>query len=148
MAQTSADSVFMDLGASRQMLILSSVAHLGAVPCAFATDLPVAVQGLLALVAVLAATPCIVHHALRRGPRAIVVLIWDGGGRWRLVQRDGLVLDGQLLHGACAHPRLLVLPFRTLSGHRRCVLIPADAASADGLRRLRARLRCELPGDP
>jgi len=148
MAQTSANSVFMDLGASRQLLILLSVAHLGAVPCAFATDLPVAVQGLLALGAVLVGASCIAHHALRRGPRAIVLLIWDGGGRWRLVQRNGLVLDGQLLHGACAHPRLLVLPFRTLSGHRRCVLIPADAASADGLRRLRARLRCEPPGDP
>lgn len=148
MAQTSENSLFMDLGASRQLSIMFGVAYLGAVPCAFASDLPLAIQGLLALVAVLVAAACIVHHALRRGGRAIVLLIWDGGGRWRLVQRDGLVLDGQLLHGAWSHPRLLVLPFRTLSGQRRCVLVPADAASADGLRCLRVRLRCEPPRDP
>lgn len=138
----------MELGASRQLLIMLTVAHVGAVPCAFATDLPVAVQGLLAVGVLLGAARCIAHHALRRGPRAIVLLIWDRHGRWRLVQRDGLVLDGQLLHGACAHPLLLVLPFRILSGRRRCVLIPADAASADGLRRLRTRLRCDAPRDP
>jgi len=138
----------MELGASRQLLIMLTVAHVGAVPCAFATDLPVAVQGLLAVGVLLGAARCIAHHALRRGPRAIVLLIWDRHGRWRLVQRDGLVLDGQLLHGAWAHPLLLVLPFRILSGRRRCVLIPADAASADGLRRLRTRLRCDAPRDP
>ena len=140
--------MFLELGASRQLLIMLAVAHLGAVPCAFATDLPVAVQGLLAAGVSLGATCCIAEHALRRGPRAIVLIIWDRDGHWRLVQRDGLVLDGQLLHGACAHPRLLVLPFRTRCGRRRCVLIAADAAAADGLRRLRMRLRCEPSRDP
>ena len=135
----------MTLGASRQLLIMLGVAHGGAIPCAFATDLPVAIQVLLAVGVLLSATRCIALHGLRRGRRAIVLLIWDRHGHWRLLQRDGQVIDGRLVHGACAHPRLLVLPFRTLSGHRRCVLIPADAVDADALGRLRRRLRCEPP---
>jgi hypothetical protein len=137
----------MELGSSRQLLTVLGVAHVGAVPCAFATDLPAAIQAALAVGVLLHAARCLANHALRRGPRAIVLLVWDRDGRWRLVQRDGRVLDGQLDHGACVHPRLLVLPFRILSGGRRCVLIPADAVTAGDMRRLRTRLRCEPPGE-
>jgi hypothetical protein len=137
----------MRLGASRQLVFLLAVAHLGAIPCGFANALPLAVQCLVAVCAFLGAVRCIALHGSRRGARAVVALIWDQGGQWRLVQRDGKVLDVHLSHGACAHPRLLVLPFRTQSGHRLCVLIASDTVSADDLRRLRARLRCGLPRD-
>lgn len=147
-SKNTTNGLFMRLGASRQLVALFAVVHGGAIACGFVNDLPLAIQCLVAIGVLLSARRCIALHGLRRGGRAIVLLIWDRHGQWRLLQRDGRVLDGHLAHGACAHPRLLVLPFRTQCGHRRCVLIAPDTVSADGMRRLRARLRCEPCGDP
>ncbi len=116
--------------------------HLGAVACGFVTDLPLAIQGLLALCVLLAAVRGIALHGSRRAARSIVLLVWDRRGQWRLLQRDGRMLDVRLEHGAYAHPKLLVLPFRTHSGRRVPVLVAPDTADAEGLRRLRMRLRC------
>lgn len=77
-----------------------------------------------------------------------MLLVWDRSGQWRLVQRDGRMLDVRLEHGAYAHPKLLVLPFRTRSRQRVPVLVAPDMVDAEGLRRLRVRLRCGPPSNP
>ena len=138
----------MRLGASRQLALVLGGLHLGAIPCGFANDLPLAIQGMVALCVLLAGMHCIALHGSRRADRAIVLLVWDRHGQWRLVQRDGRVLDVRLEHGGYAHPKLLVLPFRTQSGRRLRVLIVPDMVDADRLRRLRARLRCGPSRDP
>ena len=79
------------------------------------------------------------------------------GGQWRRLCAlpalwvgllyDGTALDARLAHGTFAHPKLLVLVFRCHSGRRLCVLIAPDMIEADGLRRLRTRLRCEPAQD-
>jgi hypothetical protein len=138
----------MRLGPSRQLALVLGTLHLGAVPCAFANDLPLAVQCLLAAAVLCRTWHCIGLHGSRRAARAIVLLIWDRHGRWRLLQRDGSVLHVRLEHGAYVHPELLILPFRCLSGRRLSVLMVPDMADADGLRRLRTRLRCDSLGDP
>lgn len=140
-------SLFMRLGPSRQLALLLGAAHLGAIPCVFASDLPLFIQGVVGLGIVLAGFRCIALHGTRRSLRAIVLLSWDRGGQWRMLQRDGRVLDARLAQGAYAHPRLLVLPFRCHSGRRLCVLIAPDTMEADGLRRLRVRLRCQRQED-
>jgi hypothetical protein len=94
----------------------------------------------------LAALRCIALHASGRMARAIVLLVWDRQGQWRLVQRDGRVLDACLEHGAYSHPALVVLPFRIQGRGRACVLVVPDRVDADRLRQLRVRLRCEPPG--
>ncbi len=137
----------MRLGASRQLTLVLGALHLGAIPCGFANDLPLAIQGLVALCVLLAGLRCIALHGWRRANRAIVLLVWDRRGQWRLGQRDGRMLDVRLEHGGYAHAKLLVLPFRTQSGQRLRVLIVPDMVDADRLRRLRARLRCEPPRD-
>lgn len=138
----------MRLGPSRQLAFMLGALHLGAVPCAFAADLPVAIQGSLILGVLLATLRSIALHGSRRATRAVVLLIWDRHGQWRLLQRDGRVLDVRLEHGACAHPKLLVLPFRSRSGRRVRVLIAPDMVDVEHLRRLRMRLRCEAPRNP
>ena len=139
----------MRLGPSRQLASVLGALHLGAVPCAFATDLPLAIQGFLALGVLLATARSIALHGSRRAARAVVLLVWDRHGQWRLLQRDGRVLDVRLEYGACAHPKLLVLPFRSRSGRRRVrVLIAPDMVDAERLRCLRMRLRCEAPRNP
>ncbi len=105
-------------------------------------------QGLVALCVLLAAVRGIALHGSRRAARSIVLLVLDRRGQWRLVQRDGRMLDVRLQHGAYAHPKLLVLPFRTHSGQRVPVLVAPDMADAEGLRRLRMRLRCGTSSNP
>ena len=141
-------SIFLRLGPSRQLAFMLGALHLGAVPCVFATNLPVAIQGILAVGVLLAAARSIALHGSRRAARAIALLVWDRHGQWRLLQRDGRVLDVRLEHGACAHPKLLVLPFRSRSGQRVRVLVAPDMVDMDRLRRLRMRLRCEASRKP
>ena len=140
-------SLFMRLGPSRRLALLLGASHLGAIPCVFANDLPLFIQGFVALGVVLAGFRCIALHGTRRSLRAIVLLSWDQGGQWRMLQRDGRLLDARLAQGAYAHPQLLVLPFRCRSGRRLCVLIAPDMIEADGLRRLRVRLLCQRQED-
>ncbi len=146
--QDPTNSICLPLGPSRQLTFMLGALHLGAVACGFVTDLPLAIQGLLALCVLLAAVRGIALHGSRRAARSIVLLVWDRRGQWRLLQRDGQMLDVRLEHGAYAHPKLLVLPFRTHSGRRVSVLVALDMADAEGLRRLRMRLRCGLSSNP
>lgn len=138
-------SLFMRLGSSPRLVVVLGILHAGALPCVFANELPLPVQSLLALGVLLGGVRSIVLHGVRRAGRSVVLLVWDRHGRWRLLQRDGAVLDAQLEHGAYAHPRLTVLPFRCRDGRRPCVLLVADMVDADLFRQLRVRLRCEPP---
>lgn len=147
-SQESTSSLFMRLGASRQLALVLGGLHLGAIPCGFANDLPVAMQLLLAACVLFSGVRCIALHGLRRAAPSVVLLVWDRHGRWRLLQRDATVLDARLEPGAYVHPKLLILPFRSPSGRHHFVLIVPDMVDADSLRRLRTRLRCELPRDP
>jgi hypothetical protein len=147
-SQQPTQSLFLRLGASRQLVCVLGGLHLGAAACGFANDLPLAIQILLVTCALLHGRYAVALHGTRRATRSIVFLIWDAQGRWRLLQRDGKMLDASLEHGACSHPRLLTLPFRSRCGRHLCVLIAADMVAADGLRRLRVRLRCEPQPSP
>ena len=149
MAPDSSSSLFMRLGASRRLTSVLGAVSVGAVACGLATDLPLAVRATLAACALLAGARCIALHGARRSPRAIVLLAWDRHGRWRLLQRDGRVLDVRLAPGGYAHPQLVVLAFRSARGRRRVhVLAVPGMVDADQLRRLRARLRCESAREP
>jgi hypothetical protein len=148
MPQDSTSSLFMRLGASRRLTPVLGALYLGAIPCAFANDLPLAIRGLVAVWVLLIGMRCIALHGSRRSARAIVFLVWDRHGRWRLLQRDGRVLDVRLEPGGYTHPQLVVLVFRTRPGRRLRVLIVPDMVAADHLRRLRMRLRCEPVREP
>jgi toxin CptA len=147
MSRESSSDLFLRLGASPQLTWVLGALHLGAIACGLANNLPLTAQGLLVVCVLLSAVHCIALHGTRRAPRAVVLLIWDGQGRWRLLQRDGTLLDVHLEHGAYVHPKLLILPFCGRLGRRRCVLVASDMVDADDLRRLRIRLRCEGPLD-
>ena len=148
MPQGPSTSLSIHLKPSRQLALALGALYLGAIVCAFANDLPPAVQGLVALCVALSGLRCLSLHGLQRAAHAIVLLVWDEQGQWRLLQRDGRVRDARLEHGAYAHRALVVLPFRTRSGARLRVLIVPDRVDAESLRRLRARLRCESPRKP
>lgn len=136
-------SLFLRLGASRQAVLVLRALQLGAAACPFASDLPVGIPWLLAAWALLYGGRCIGLHGSRRADRAIVLLIRDGQGRWRLRQRDGTLLEVALEPGAFVHPLLMLLPFRGVDGRRVSVLMVPDMVHGDDFRRLRVWLRCE-----
>ena len=148
MRQDSTSSLFIRLGASRQLTLVLGALYLGAIACGFANDLPVVIRGIVAACVLFAGVRCIAFHGSRRSARAIVLLVWDRRGRWRLLQRDGRVLDVRLEPGGYAHPKLVVLTFRTRPGRRLRVVMVPDMVDADHLRRLRMRLRCESAREP
>ena len=141
-------SLFIRLGPSRRLTAVLGGLHLGAIVCVFAADLPITVRAFVALCVLLAGVRCVALHGSRRSAGAIVLLVWDRRGHWRVLQRNGRLLDVHLLPGAYTHPQLVVLRFRTSAGRRLRVLMAADMVDADHLRRLRVRLRCEPAAGP
>jgi len=111
-----------------------------------ASDVPSVFGWPAALVVALLGLRCVAVHATGRAGRAIVHLSWDAGGRWRLIQRDGRVLDAVLAHGTYSHPALVALALRSADGGLRRVLVVPDRIDVDCFRRLRVRLRCEGAG--
>lgn len=82
------------------------------------------------------------RHALRRGESAITRLVWESDDTWLLKRADGKEQRARLKPGSYASPRLVILNFGggRFRWPRSVVLLP-DAADAEGLRKLRARLQ-------
>jgi hypothetical protein len=146
MSEPHESSLFIPLRTSRQLGLAFAGLHLGAIACALANSLPLEVRLLVVICVALSAWNCIRLHATGGAARAIVLIVWDRQGQWRLVQRNGRVLDAWLAHGAYSHPSLTALPFVTRGGRRRCVVIVGDRVDAEQMRRLRVRLRCTSGG--
>ena len=148
MSESPTDAIFLRLGPSPRLVTVVVGLHTGALGCGFASDLPAAMKGAVALLILVSAWRSVMIHGLRRVARSIVLLVWDRYGQWRLVRRDGRSLDARLEHGGFSHPLLLVLVFRVDGGGSAVLTILPDAANNDGLRRLRVRLRCEPQEGP
>jgi toxin CptA len=106
--------------------------------------LPLAPWGklLLAGAVILGLAHNLARHVLMLTPAAIVSAVWEADGTWVLTRRDGRELRAELLPSTLAHPRLVVLNFRTgASWQRTSLVLFNDALEADTLRRLRVRLR-------
>lgn len=147
-ATDTSTSLSMRLGVSRQLTLVLGALYVGAVACVSYADLPIAARTLVSVWVLFAGLRCLALHAFPQAACAIVLVAWDQQGQWRLVQRNGVVLDAWLEHGAYSHPALLVLPFRLRDGHRRRVLVVPDRVQAGVLRRIRVRLRCKAHRSP
>jgi hypothetical protein len=80
------------------------------------------------------------HAAFGYGPRAIARISIDPDGRWSIANVHGKRLDAELLGDSVAWSWLLILNFRDGDGRRRTRVLFGDETTAEGLRRLRARL--------
>ena len=119
--------------------------HAGAMACVMASALPWAAKAVLAPLVAAWAWRSVALHGTRRAAPSIATIAWDRQGRWRLLRRDGRVLDARLAGGGFCHPLLLVLPLHAGRRRRVWLLVTPDMTDADALRRLRVRLRCEPP---
>lgn len=87
------------------------------------------------------------HPAFGFGQRALARLTWHAEGNWTLREQSGLSSEATLQGNSYLHPRLLVLNFKLKDGSRRSRAILGDEASAEQLRRLRARLSTSENGE-
>lgn len=148
MARDGTPTLNIRLSPSRNLFAALASIHLGSVACLLASDLPAMLAWPAAVAVLLLAARCIREHAAASAGRAIVHLAWDRGGRWRLIQRDGRVVDARLDQGTYVHPLLVALALRDADGRTRRVMVVSDRIDAQDFRRLRVRLRCEgaVPG--
>jgi hypothetical protein len=84
------------------------------------------------------------HAAFGYGPRAIARVAMDPDGRWSITNVHGKRLDAELLGDSVAWSWLLILNFRDADGRRRTRVLLGDETTAEGLRRLRARLAARV----
>lgn len=133
------------LGPSRGLAAVLVCAHLAAVSVVWSAQLPLVwtLGFKLAVAASLAWTTW--AAALRRAPRAVVVLELDADGAVRALLRSGTWIECQVAGSTFVSAPLTVLNLRSRSGIRtRAVVIPADSAPADELRALRVWLRWRM----
>ena len=135
----------LELVPSRRLGILLAVAH----GCALML-LPF--SGLAAGYQLLLAVPLFISgwHAWRdcsavSPGRCIRRLVWGAGDRVELVWCDGTASTVQLQPHACVTPWLVVLRLRDASGRRHHLPVLPDMLPGSQFRRLRVRLRLEVP---
>ena len=142
MSADSAPPVDLAVRPSRQLAGLIFLAHalaLGA--AAYAPLAPV----LLAAAGATVVTSFVVllrRHAMLRGRHAVRRIVWSADGRWTLSDGEGAEhADCALLPEPTIGPPLTVLRLKDGAGRTRVLLLLAESAEPDQLRRLRARLR-------
>ena len=84
-------------------------------------------------------------HVRHRHPGCIRQLVWGSGNDWWLSLASGKRVRARLRPFAFVHPRLVILYFLQADGRACHSVLPADSLDPVLFRRLRVRLRIELP---
>jgi hypothetical protein len=126
-------------------LLILGVLHLGAVALVVAAPGPGLWRAGVVLLVFWSLYRAAGLHALRRLPGAVVELSLSGSNAWQL-RRIGSGWVAAELTGAFVHRALVTLTLRPVHGRWPLgVVLAADAADAEVLRRLRARLLLQRP---
>jgi len=81
------------------------------------------------------------RHAFLQSRSSIIQIVWERGGEWSLMQRNGDVHEARLLPSTFVHHHLIILNFHLAdSWQRPSVVLFDDAAAVGTLRQLRVRL--------
>ena len=80
------------------------------------------------------------HRVFGYGPHALVRILAQADGAWRLRERSGREVQARLLNDSYVQSLILVLNFRDEAGRRRTRVLLGDEIPAEALRRLRRRL--------
>ncbi len=78
-----------------------------------------------------------------RGPRQVRLAVWSADSLWRIQPGRGGMENARLLDDSLCLPWLVLLRFRTQSGHRYNLPLFRDSLPEELHRRLRSRLRVE-----
>ena len=132
----------IELCASRQLALLLSVGHLGALAVGATLALSTPGFALVCVGVVLSWYRSLERHALLRSPRSFVALAFEGEHTCALKMRNGRWIQGKITDSSYALPWLIILRVsieRRTFGAR--VVLCGDSMSQQSHRRLRMRLR-------
>lgn len=87
-------------------------------------------------------------HVLGRGKLAILSLVWEDEGEWKLMMSDAEQFIARLLPNSYVHTRLIVLNFRLENGGRRTSILLPDSLDKTTYRKLLVRMRMEANREP
>ncbi|HEC30130.1 MAG TPA: hypothetical protein ENI65_11150 [Gammaproteobacteria bacterium] len=82
-------------------------------------------------------------HILGRGPNAILSMVWDNDGEWKVINGQGEELEVSLLPSSYVHQYLVVLNFLINKGGRRTAILLRDSLDPKTFRELLVRMRIE-----
>ncbi len=138
--------LYVEVVGSRRLGWILACLHAAAVAALVVASIPVGAKVVSVAAIFWAGIKGILRHALRVGPDACVALRFRQAGRCEVVCRDGRSLEGEVHGDSYVLPGLTILRILQHGRPRSLtVVLLADAASPDAMRRLRVRLR--LTGD-
>lgn len=143
MSKPSVVPLRIEAGFSRRLAAYLLIVHGAGLAVLPALPLAWYLQLALALGVTVSLTDAWAVHVRRSASRAVHFAELDSEGAWTLYLVDGRKLAARLLASSFVHPALILLNFRTGRFLRRHLVLAADAADADLLRRLRVRLRTD-----
>ena len=132
----------IELSASKQLALLLSAGHLGALAIGAILALSTPGFALLCVAVVLSWYRSHERHALLRSPRSFVALAFEGEQTCALKMRSGRWIQGTISDSSYALPWLIILHVaieQRMFGAR--VVLFADSMPQESHRRLRMRLR-------
>src|SRR5262245_11247976 len=132
----------VELAASRQLVILLSIGHLGALTVSTILAAATPALGLVCLALLISWGRALARHALLRSPRSVVALVLEGEQGCALRTRNGVWLHGRVTESSHVLPWLIVLHVaidQQMFGAR--IVLMRDSVPHESHRRLRVRLR-------
>lgn len=144
MAARTPAPVWFQTRPSRYLAVFLVTVHALAIIAVAQTPLP-GWAALMASVALMAnGVWCVIARAWQRGPVGVKALHWQTDGVWRVLAGDGQVYRYTTAQVGLAHPWLVLVDLTGPDASRTLVLA-ADSADPEALRRLRVRLRALRP---
>ena len=86
-------------------------------------------------------------HVMGRGKFAILSLVWEDEGEWKILMSDARQYIARLLPSSYVHTRLIVLNFRLENGGRRTSILLPDSLDKPTYRKLLVRMQMEANRD-
>lgn len=82
-------------------------------------------------------------HVLGRGKHAILSMVWEDDGDWKLISGEGEEQSARLLPSSYVHTQLIVLNFIIEQGGRRTAILLRDSLESKTFRDLLIRMNLE-----
>lgn len=124
---------------SRRLAFIAGLSVFGAILWPFTVPVPPVGRVIALLLTAICAYRVYRNHF---GSKRIVLAVWDENGEWRLRLADGTEWETHLAGDSFVTPEAMILNFHS-SRRRFHLVVLADVAHPDILRRLRVRLRLE-----
>lgn len=142
LSSRSAPLIDLDIRPSRQLAAFVVVSHLLTIGAVLAAGIPWPARTAAAAIVIASLARECLQGQPGIGPLRRAV--WFPDGQWTLIDMRGRSVEAELVPGLVCLAQLVLVRLRPVGGGRaRVLVLAADSADRDSLRRLRTRLRLE-----